>query len=278
LAIGISVLYNYKKENLEVKEITTNNAISESGITDYCINPYAGCQHACKYCYARFVSRFYGRKMNEWGKFVYAKVNLPKLLSTEKKLKKPGEIILSSTTDAYQPLEEKYQITRKVLQELLSEERFSVVIQTKSSLVLRDMDIIKSFGSRIKVGFTITMNDEMAKIFEPGASSTSQRIEALRKLKENGVTTYAFLGPLIPGVSDFEWLVEQVREFSDYIYVDKLNLRPGVWQSLLPTLSEVGKLEEVRENLESNSLYYKEIKKKAKELSEKYKIEFDVIF
>lgn len=272
------MLYNYRKENLEVKEITTKSAISESGITDYCINPYAGCQHACKYCYARFVSRFYGRKMSDWGKFVYAKVNLPRLLSTEKKLKKPGEIILSSTTDAYQPLEEKYQITRKVLQELLNEEKFNIVIQTKSSLVLRDIDIIRSFGNRIKVGFTITMDDEMAKIFEPGASSTSKRIEALRKLKENGVTTYSFLGPLIPGVSNFDWLVEQVHEFSDYIYVDKLNLRPGVWQSLLPILSEVGKLEEVQRNIESSSFYYKEIKKKAKELSEKYKIEFNIIF
>lgn len=272
------MLYNYKKENLEVKEITAKMAIGKSGITDYCINPYAGCQHACKYCYARFVSRFYGRKMSEWGRFVYVKVNLPKLLFSEKKLKKHGEIILSSTTDAYQPLEEKYQITRKILQELLNEEKFNVVIQTKSSLVLRDIDIIKSFGDRIKVGFTITMDDEMAKIFEPGASSTSKRIEALKKIKENGVTTYAFLGPLIPGVSDFEWLVEQVYEFSDYIYVDKLNLRPGVWQNLLPTLNELKKLEEVRENLESNSPYYREVKKKAKELSEKYKVEFNVIF
>ncbi|MGB9759829.1 MAG: SPL family radical SAM protein [Thermoproteota archaeon] len=278
MAIGISVLYNYKKENLEVKEIATKNAISESGITDYCINPYAGCQHACKYCYARFVSRFYGRKMSEWGKFVYAKVNLPKLLSTEKKLKKPGEIILSSTTDAYQPLEEKYQITRKVLQELLNEEKFNVVIQTKSNLVLRDIDIIKSFGGRIKVGFTVTMDDEMAKIFEPGAPSTSKRIEALKKLKENGVATYAFLGPLIPGVSDFEWLVEQVHEFSDYIYVDKLNLRPGVWQSLLPTLSEVGKIDEVRKNLEADSVYYREIRMKTKKLSKDYKVEFNILF
>ncbi|MBO3767787.1 MAG: radical SAM protein [Candidatus Brockarchaeota archaeon] len=272
------MLYSYRKGNFEFKEITARSAINESGITDYCINPYAGCQHACKYCYARFVSRFYGKKMSEWGNFVYVKVNLPKLLSFEKRLKRSGEIILSSTTDAYQPLEEKYEITRKVLQELLNEEKFSVVIQTKSNLVLRDIDLIKSFGNRIKVGFTITMDDDMAKIFEPGASSTSSRIEALKKLKESGITTYAFLGPLIPGISNFKWLVEQVYEFSDYIYVDKLNLRPGVWQSLLPTLSMVGKLEEVRKNLESNSFYYKEVKKKVKELNEKYKIEFNIIF
>jgi DNA repair photolyase len=200
------------------------------------------------------------------------------LLPVEKRIRKPGEIILSSATDAYQPLEEKYQITRKVLQALVNEEKFNVVIQTKSSLVLRDLDLIKSFDDRIKVGLTITMNDEMARIFEPGASTTSKRIETLKKIKENGISTYAFLGPLIPGISSFEWLVEQVHEFSDYIYIDKLNLRPGVWQSLLPTLNELKKVEEVRGNLEESSFYYQEVKKKAKELSQKYRVSFNILF
>jgi len=267
-----------RSEEIELKEIETKKAIGKSGISEYCINPYAGCQHACVYCYARFTCRFYGKRMDEWGKFVYVKKNIPYLVNIEKRILKPGDIFISSVTDPYQPLEERYKLTRRILESLLEERKFTITVQTKSNLVLRDLDIIKKFGNRIKVGVTITMEDEMAKIFEPNAPSTSERIKTLKILKENGIRTYAFLGPIIPGVSNFEWLFESVNEFSDYIYIDKLNLRPGVWQSILPVIKKIGKLEEIKNNLDERSFFYTNIKRTAMELCKKTKKECEVLY
>ena len=149
------------------------------------------------------MGRFVGKKISDWGEYVYVKTNAAELLRKElpKKLKDKGrekEVFLSSVTDPYQGLEAKYQITRKCLEEL---NRFgfegTTSILTKSDLVTRDIDILKKLQAIVGVTI-ISTGDSISRYFEKYAPSVSQRFNALKKLNENGLRTYAFIGPLLP--------------------------------------------------------------------------------
>ncbi len=195
--------------------------LSRSGIpgADYCINAYVGCSHACVYCYATFMKKYTGHT-EAWGAFVDVKVNAAELLRKQLPKAKRGHVMLSSVTDAYQPIEVKYRLTRQCL-EILLEHQFSVGILTKSPLVLRDLDVIKRFDE-IEVGVTISTDDErMRKIFEPGAPPIDARINTLRKLKEQGVRTYVFVGPMLP--MDPEALSEKIGRYADSFLISRMN-------------------------------------------------------
>lgn len=158
-------MFNILKMSFRIKEIEAKSILTKSGIpgVDYCINPYVGCFHACKYCYATFMKRFTGHT-EAWGSFVDVKVNAPDVLQKQLKNKVKGRVMVSSVTDAYQPIEAKYKLTRKCL-EILLQNQFPVDILTKSPLVLRDLDLIKKFKD-IEVGVTITTNDDkIRKVF-----------------------------------------------------------------------------------------------------------------
>lgn len=128
--------------------------------------------------------------------------------------------MVSSVTDAYQPIEARYKLTRKCLEALL-QYQFPVDILTKSPLVLRDLDLIKEFKD-VEVGVTITTNDEnIRKIFEPKAPSIAARINTLEKLHNNGINTYAFIGPVLP--MNPEALLEKIISYADSIIIDRMN-------------------------------------------------------
>ena len=230
-----------------VREVECRSLLSESRLADYCINPYVGCQHGCRYCYAESYTQRFSPRKEAWGDFVDVKVNAPAVLSKEIRRKRKGEVFLSSLTDPYQPLERKYELTRKLL-EVLVEHQFPISIQTKSALVLRDLDLIRRFERR-EVGFTITtLNDNMRRFFEPASSTAEERIQAVKKLKKEGVRTFVFFGPMLPYISDraLEQDLRRIAETNvDYVYVDRLNLKPGLWaktkellQRELPLLHE----------------------------------------
>lgn len=205
----------------QIKEVHCRSALSKSGIPGmkYCINPYVGCAHACKYCYATFMKRFTGHP-EPWGKFVDIKVNAPEVLIRQLRRAEKGTVMLSSVTDPYQPIEEKYKVTRKCL-EIIEQYQFPVNILTKSPLVTRDIDIISGMEDA-EVGLTITTDDEiMRNIFEPGAPALSERIEALKKLHEAGINTYAFIGPTLP--MNPEALAKLVKPYVNSILIDRMN-------------------------------------------------------
>lgn len=205
---------------LVVNEVKAKNILNKSKIFDYCLNPYTGCQIGCAYCYARLFMRRYSGHKEAWGEFVDAKVNAPDILRKQLLRAKKGTIWISSVCDPYQPLEAKYKLTRQCLKEL-AEKQFPVNIQTKSRLVLRDIDIFQKF-EHIEVGFTITTDDEnMAKHFESKASPVRERIQALEKLHSHGIKTFAFIGPLLPGSP--EQLVRSLEGKVDRIYLDRMN-------------------------------------------------------
>ena len=205
---------------LTIKETQAKSILNKSQIFDYCVNPYTGCQVNCRYCYARlFMKRYSGHK-EPWGEFVDVKINAPEVLRKQLQRAKRGTVWISSVCDPYQPLEAKYELTRRCLKELL-EKQFPVNIQTKSKLVLRDMNLLKDF-KEIEVGFTITTNDEkIARSFEPGAASVSDRMKALEKLHASGIRTFAFIGPLLPG--DPEKLVADLAGLVDKVFIDRMN-------------------------------------------------------
>jgi DNA repair photolyase len=222
------------EEVLIVREIECKSILTKSGIetVDYAINPYVGCGHGCVYCYATFMKRFTGHK-EEWGTFVDVKVNAAEVLARQLRRANPGNITFGTVTDAYQPLEKEYGITRACLEVLVGYD-FPVTILTKSPLVLRDLDLIKRLKDA-EVAFTITtLHDEVRKRFEPHSSPIPERLEALRALAEAGIPTWAFCGPLLPFLSDGEVEIDALfaelkRVGVGYVLVDSLNLRGASW-------------------------------------------------
>jgi len=201
-----------------VREIFAKSILSKSKIQDYTINPYVGCSHSCRYCYAVFMRKYAGHK-EKWGEFVDVKVNAPELLAREIKKKPIGRVWVSGVCDPYQAAEKRYRLAVRCL-EILLEHQWPVTIQTKSSLVLRDIEILEKFKD-IEVGFSITTADEkIRKIFEPGASPIKERIRALDVLHSRGIQTFAMIAPMLPGV---EGLLEELPGKVDNILIDRLN-------------------------------------------------------
>ena len=206
---------------MKVKEIFAKTILTKTAISsfDYCINPYVGCGHGCRYCYASFMKRFTGH-LEPWGEFIDVKVNAPYLLRKQLKRAKQGVVALSTVTDPYQPIEKKYQLTRKCLEALL-ETQFSVNLLTRSFLCLRDMDLFKQFKN-IKVGLSITTHDErIRKMFEPNSPSIQSRVNTLRTLRQEKIETYAFLGPMLP--LDPKPMVAMLDGLVDEVLIDRMN-------------------------------------------------------
>ncbi|MCX6737926.1 MAG: radical SAM protein [Candidatus Parcubacteria bacterium] len=207
-----------------VKEIQSKAILSKSEVYPYVVNPYVGCQHNCSYCYARFMKRFTGHQ-EPWGQFIDVKINAPDLLRIEITKKKPGKVWISGVCDPYQPLETKYKLTRQCL-EILAQNNWPVVVQTKSPLVLRDIDILKK-GKDFEVGFSIaTADDNIRKLFEPDAPAIEDRIKALDELHQAGIKTYAMIAPILPGA---EKLPEILAEKVDYVIIDRMNYHHADW-------------------------------------------------
>ncbi|MBC7333855.1 MAG: radical SAM protein [Actinobacteria bacterium] len=207
-----------------IKEIYSKSILSPSKVYPYVINPYIGCQHGCFYCYARFMKKYTGHK-ETWGEFVDIKVNTPELLKKEIKKKKLGKVWISGVCDPYQPVEERYKLTYKCI-EILVQNNWPVVIQTKSPLVLRDINIFK-IGKNFEVGLSIgTADDIIRKLFEPNAPSIDDRVWALDELHKAGVRTYAMIAPMLPGA---EGLGRMLKGKVDYVIFDRMNYNYANW-------------------------------------------------
>ncbi len=185
---------------------------------DYVLNQYVGCGHACKYCYAKFMCKWY--KYGNWGSWVVVKENLPLLI---KKENVGGKVYMSSVSDPYQPIEKKLKLTRNILKNI--DKNTKLRILSKSDLVLRDSDVFKEVKN-VEIGLTINGFDGSVKReIEPFSSSNGKRIEALRTLYENGIKTYAFISPIIPNLVDIEQLIKETKDFVNFYWFEFLNLK-----------------------------------------------------
>jgi len=252
---------------MKIREVSCKSALSPSSLPglDYSLNPYRGCQHSCAYCYVPNVLRI---PRNEWGCFVDIKKNIPVILSQELKKKKIGVVGLSTVTDPYQPIENKYKLTRYCLEQLLIHD-FPVFIQTKSKLVLRDLDLISKF-SNAEIMFSIgTLNDDERKVLEPGAFSINDRLNALKKCSDEGIKTAVFFGPVYPSIKikDLEKIVDTfIENGAKEIMVDKFNLKPGILENLKKY--NISNFERIKEET-----YFKEIIDEMKKYGKKRKVE-----
>jgi DNA repair photolyase len=207
-----------------VREIYAKSILSKSKIYEYTINAYTGCQHACTYCYARFMKRTTGH-IEPWGDFVDVKINAPELLQKEINKKPRGRVWISGVCDAYQPLERKYELTRKCLEILVAHD-WPITIQTKSPLVLRDIDILRK-ATDVEVGFTVTtVDDNVRRLFEPNAPPVNERIKALDELHKAGIRTFAMIAPMLPGVGELAALLQGKV---DYVLLDRMNYHYSDW-------------------------------------------------
>lgn len=250
------------------------------GSVDYSVNPYLGCEHGCVYCYARFMSRM-GHAGEEWGSFVDVKVNALETLKKEVEKRRKGIVLLSSVTDPYQPVERRFKISRGAL-EILLEHQFPVIVQTKSDLVLRDLDILQRFED-CEVGFTITsLDDEVRRIFEPRASPIKARLDALRSVSEAGLDTFVFLGPLLPYLceNNLEALLDELAKTVDRILIDRLNIKSGNLSPIRQILSSnyPDIKSEFEYALSPKSNYYSMLKRKLAVMCRIRSIPFDFVY
>lgn len=223
----------------------TSKALTPSGLPDidYALNPYVGCAHGCTYCYARAYVRD-AEVAREWGSLVKIRVNLIEVLAREISELKPGVVGLATITDPYQTIEASQHLSRESLKVLLRA-GFRVDIQTKSPLVLRDVDILKRWRDRVEVGLTITtLRDNIAAVTEPGAPPPSERAKALRELSATGITTWLFLGPIIPNVNDSYEDVLSIAKLAantnSLLIYDPLRLKPQILRALSQALRILG--------------------------------------
>lgn len=243
---------------MKIKETKCKSIISKSGIYDvkYSINPYTGCEHNCKYCYATFMKKF-SNHSEKWGQFVDVKINAREALEDDLLKMKKGSILLSSVTDPYQPIEKKYKITRKIL-ERLANTKFSVNILTKSDLILRDLDILKEFNSsRIAVGFTINFLDEKhRKIWEPKSSKIKNRINALQKISNNKIGCYVHVGPYFEEITDLKGILEKVEKFSSELQIEDINLEGKEGKIMSVIQQNYPELKETYESIKRNRFQF----------------------
>src|SRR3954466_8489185 len=215
---------------------------------EWTVNPYRGCEFACKYCYARYTHEFMEMRDGvDFERKIYAKQQSAWLLRRDLKRVKPGEdIAIGTATDPYQPAERRYEITRAIMEELALHSGLSIGVVTKSQLVTRDIDVLKKISERndIIIHLTVTTVDtELARKLEPRAPRPDLRLEAVKKLNENGVRTAVICAPVLPGITDAPADLEKVIKAAKlanaaYMYTNPLFLKSCSAKMFLPFVKE----------------------------------------
>jgi DNA repair photolyase len=212
------------------------------------VNPYRGCEFACKYCYARYTHEFMELRDNvEFERKIFVKQRAVELLRHDLRKVRPGEIIaIGTATDPYQPAERRYEVTRSVLEEFAKRSGYDIGIVTKSNLIVRDIDLLRRVAesNKLYVNLTITTVDtRLARILEPRAPRPDLRLEAVRRLNESGVAAGVIIAPVLPSITDtpaaLERIVRATAEVGGrYVYANPLFLKPCSASIFMPFLRE----------------------------------------
>ncbi len=210
--------YNVEFRTLKVRSLLNKSVSRRQLSLAYSINPYRGCEFACRYCYARYTHEFLQPASTPvepgseqpWAKAfeheIYLKENAAWLLEQELRRIDPAqEIAIGSATDPYQPIERTAKITRSLLEVFARKSGYRLGIVTKSPLILRDVDLLVEIArhNTLVLHVTITTPDvALARLLEPRAPRPDLRFDAVRKLREAGLTTGVLCSPLLPGITD----------------------------------------------------------------------------
>ncbi|MBM6716815.1 radical SAM mobile pair protein B [Gemmiger formicilis] len=215
--------------DVETKNIMTKSSLPVGG---YSVNPYVGCTHGCKYCYASFMKRFTGHT-EPWGTFLDVK-HWPEIKNPRKY--RGQRVVIGSVTDGYLPQEEQFRNTRKLLEQLRGSEA-EILICTKSDLVVRDLDLLKQLG-KVTVSWSINTLDEAFHLDMDKAVSIERRLAAMKTVYEAGIRTVCFISPVFPGITDFTAIFHRVKDQCDLVWLENLNLRGGFKQDILDYIQE----------------------------------------
>ena len=207
--------------NPVIREIEVKSVITKSNlpVCEYSVNPYAGCTHGCKYCYASFMKRFTGHA-EPWGTFLDVKV-WPEIKNPQKYAGK--ELFIGSVTDPYLPQEEQYGRTRALLEQLRGSGA-KISIATKSDLILRDLELIRTFPDA-RVSWSVNTLDESFKDGMDNAVRIERRLAAMETFHRAGVRTTCFVSPIFPGITDVKAVIDRTKGQCNLIWLENLNLR-----------------------------------------------------
>lgn len=220
---------------IQLKEINSKKILTEAtGYLDigftHSLNPYSGCAFACRYCYVRElpIQRFKGIPWGQWIDIKKnARENYRKEMKSLRRKQQPVNIYMSSATDPYQPIERKVQITRGVLEEMLEYPPDVLVIQTRGTLIERDIDLLVELKEKCKLIVSLTIEtdrEDVKQIFAPYAPSINKRLEVLKKLHDANITTQAAVSPVLPFTLEFP---KRLKDKVDYIWIDTLTIGDG---------------------------------------------------
>lgn len=269
-----------------LKYVPAKGIITKSKLpdTDYVVNPYIGCAFGCSYCYASFMGRRVNESIGNWGNYLYLKENCVSLFSQElRKFIENGKtatILFSSVTDPYQPAESKLCVTQKMLEICASYGYEGMIsILTKSPLVLRDLSIIQSLKNK-EVGLTISHvvdHDLLVKKMEMNAPGARARLMTLEKLNQQGVKTYAFIGPLMPhlfeNLAQVEEIFKQISHVgTQEIFVEYLNITPYIKERIMNSIDRDCKFFMFYNNLSKYNLKKEDFDKITHQYIDKYNL------
>lgn len=255
------------ENNILIRDIETKNIMTKSTLPvgGYSVNPYVGCTHGCKYCYASFMKRFTGHT-EPWGTFLDVK-HWPVIKNPQKY--KGQRVVIGSVTDGYLPQEAQFRNTRKLLEQLKNSGA-ELLICTKSDLVLRDLDLLKEMG-KVTVSWSINTLEEAFQSDMDNAVSVERRLDAMKQIYDAGIRTVCFISPVFPGITDFEAIFHRVKEQCDLVWLENLNLRGAFKQEILDYIkSKYPQLATLYHVIytEGDRSYFRELEERARRLAE----------
>lgn len=262
---------------MKIKEVKINNYLTKSNLPsiDYVINPYIGCNHACKYCYASFMKKYTNHQEN-WGDFIDIKLS-DKAINL--KVLDNKNLFMSSVTDCYNILEKEYLITRSILEEL-QYSNCNLTISTKSNLILRDIDILKKIKN-LKVAISINTLDEKFKNDMDKASSIKERLNTLKVLHENNIHTILFMSPIFPYITNWQEIIEISKNYVDEYWFENLKLRSNYKKVILDYIKNNYHnlyLEYVDIYINGNMLYWNNLSLEIQNICDKYNLKSKIFF
>ncbi len=212
------------------------------------INPYRGCEFACKYCYARYTHEFMEMRDGlEFERKIYVKQNTGWLLRRDlKKVKRGQSIAIGTATDPYQPAERRFGMTRAILEELANHAGHDISIISKSNLILRDLALLQKIAAQnnLSINLTVTTIDvDLARLLEPRAPRPDLRLEAVRTINQAGLRAGVSIAPVLPRITDspkqLDALVRAAAEAkAQWIFANTLFLKPCSEKVFMPFLAE----------------------------------------
>lgn len=255
------------ENNILIRDIETKNIMTKSTLPvgGYSVNPYVGCTHGCKYCYASFMKRFTGHT-EPWGTFLDVK-HWPVIKNPQKY--KGQRVVIGSVTDGYLPQEAQFRNTRKLLEQLKNSGA-ELLICTKSDLVLRDLDLLKEMG-KVTVSWSINTLEEAFQSDMDNAVSVERRLDAMKQVYDAGIRTVCFISPVFPGITDFEAIFHRVKEQCDLVWLENLNLRGAFKQEILDYIkSKYPQLATLYHVIytEGDRSYFRDLEERARRLAE----------